>query len=259
MNPGEPVKAYRYTPDPDRRPHLLPLGADPHTAAPVHLDLDRYRHLVVAGATGAGTSSLLRLVAAHTAAHGAQVTVVDARGTDFDVLDGLPGIEMAVGFEREEFLRAVHAFERQMEERYRAFRAGADRTGPRRMLVIDGLRDLVHAALRDRHDAAALDLLPHVLAKGRAAGCHLVCDVDLPAMRRLGADLATAACVVAVGKCPRRLATALGIDPRLQRAHPGAAVLRTPGDTTGGRQVDLTFLSEDQARALLQSTATIPA
>jgi hypothetical protein len=229
-----------YTPDPHNK-QLLPLGVDPSNSRLITQDLDLYPHLAIAGWTGGGVTSAMRLIAAHTVATGGIVTIVDPSMCSFDALENVPGID--IHSDVDAMSKAITAVHAEMTTRFEA-----GQNGPRRLLVIDGLRVLVRQARLEEHGelATSLRLLKSILLSGRAADCHLVVDIDRTTLRWLGRDAFESATTLLLGKGSRDFVERLGIDPRLQRTYRGAGVLRTPG--ADGRQIALSYLTEEQAR-----------
>ncbi|MEJ8654885.1 hypothetical protein WKI65_44315 [Streptomyces sp. MS1.AVA.3] len=234
----EPM-AIPYIPDPHNK-QLLPLGVDPSTSRPITLDLDLYPHLAIAGWTGGGVTSAMRLIAAHTVATGGTVTIVDPSICSFEALENVPGIDIHTDVDvMSKAITDVHA---EMTARFEA-----GRKGPRRLLAIDGLPLLVRQARLEEYGelATSLRLLKEILHVGRAADCHLVVDIDRTSLRWLGRQPFESATTLLLGKNSRDFVERLGIDSRLQRAYRGAGVLRTPG--TDGRQIAVAYLTDEQA------------
>ncbi|MET9956277.1 FtsK/SpoIIIE domain-containing protein [Streptomyces sp. NPDC006339] len=235
--------AVPYIPDPHNK-QLLPLGVDPSNSRPITLDLDLYPHLLIAGGTGSGVSSTLRLITAHTVATGGTVDVIDPRRVGLAEFEGVPGVSITT--DPAGFAAQIEAFHAEMKRRYEQ-----SAKGPRRILAVDDLATSLMAARSFASSAVlkrAVQLLGKVAFAGRAAGMHLALSgVDRGTLRRMGdAALQDAVTVLLLGRTTRMTAQHLGVDPQLRRTYPGAAVLKTPGTT--GRQIALSFLTPEQAR-----------
>ncbi|NXY98203.1 hypothetical protein HYE82_28300 [Streptomyces sp. BR123] len=241
-----------YTPDPSR-PHLVPLGTDPDSGAPVFLDWETTPNLTIAAKPGYGTTSLIRLIAAHTVATGGTATVIDGWNVEYEELAGVPGLDIA--YEPPEIEDVVRSYIGDIEDRLRAVAEDPDLVADRRVLAVDGLATLWHNAKQDEdHDLLwALTDLKRIVLTGRAAGVHLVTDIDAAiAVQLLDELLRSATATLTLGTADHDLARLLGTDPLLARPRAGSAIWRTPGDQ--GRRLDLAHLTAEQAHALALGT-----
>ncbi|MFD0353657.1 hypothetical protein ACFVHW_07890 [Streptomyces sp. NPDC127110] len=238
-----------YTPDP-ARPHLVPLGTDPDIGALVFLDWETTGHLTIAAGPGYGTTTLIRLIAAHTVATGGTATVIDGWTCEYEEFADVPGLDIA--YEPPEIEDVIRSYVGEIEDRLRAAAKDPDLAVDRRVLAVDGLAALWHNAKEEEDHSLlwALTDLKQILRTGRAAGVHLVTDIDAATvMQQLDADLLrSATATLTLGPADHDLARFLGTDPLLARPRAGAAIWRTPGDQ--GRRLDLTHLTAEQARAL---------
>ncbi|MGA4844715.1 FtsK/SpoIIIE domain-containing protein [Streptomyces sp. G45] len=236
--------AVPYIPDPHNN-QLLPLGVDPSNSRPITLDLDLYPHLLIAGGTGSGVSSALRLITAHTVAVGGTVDVIDPRRVSLAEFEDVPGVRITK--DPAAFAAQIEAFHAEMQRRFEQ-----SASGPRRILAVDDLTASLAWLRRSEGPALrnTVRLLGEVAFAGRAAGMHLALGrVDRGTLRRMGdAALQDAVTVLLLGRTTRMTAQHLGVDPQLRRTYPGAAVLKTPGTT--GRQIALSFLTPEQARTV---------
>ncbi|MFJ3205857.1 hypothetical protein [Streptomyces sp. NPDC086989] len=239
-----------FIPDP-ARPHLVPLGTDPATGAPVLLDWDTTPHLTIAANAGGGTTSLIRLIAAHTVATGGTATVIDGWTAEYEEFVDIPGLDVA--YEPAEVRDVIRSYVDDMEDRLRAAATDPALISGRRVLAVDGLAALWHNAKDEEdHDLLwALTDLKRILLTGRPAGVHLVTDIDAATvMQQLDADLLrSATATLMIGPADQDLARLLGIDPLLERPREGAAIWRTPA-AAQSRQLDLTHITAEQARSL---------
>ncbi|MFK0238209.1 hypothetical protein [Streptomyces vinaceus] len=242
-----------YNPDPTR-PHLVPLGIDPATGTPVFLDWEKTPHLTIAAGPGMGTTSLIHLIAAHTVATGGTATIIDPHFVDPLGLDDVPGIDSA--FEKDDIEDVIRSYVGELRDRFTAVRKGPELIAPRRVLAVDGLATLWHAAKEENDHRLlwALTDLKQILLAGRAVGVHLVTDIDAATVvQQLGAELVKSATgTLTIGRADHDLARLLGTDPLLARPAAGAAIWRTPADQ--GRQLDLAYVTAEQARQLVLAT-----
>ena len=190
-------------------PWRLPFGLvdlpDQQSQVPAAFDLPGDGHLAVVGASGAGTTTLLRTLAAAatrmaiedtTSSRGAtapiRVDVIDASGRGLAALEGLPvvGSVLDAAGQVEQVLRLLRMLRAEVEERAAAFatsgvgelgdhRASGGAPLPRRLLLIDGF-----TAFHDLYDGiergVAIAIVDQLLADGRRAGIHLVLAADRP-------------------------------------------------------------------------------
>ncbi|THA47460.1 FtsK/SpoIIIE domain-containing protein [Streptomyces sp. A1136] len=226
--------------------HHLALGTDLDTGEAVTLDLDQHPHLLAAGWTGGGVSSLLRSVAAHALADGATVTVIDPKRTSFEVLDGLPGLSLSSS--PHTMVEEISLFHAEMMRRHTS-----GETGPQRLLVVEELPQIlarINGGDQARLDAA-VRLLRAIVLIGGSVGCRLAVDADLSALRWFGLgdqDVLNKMATVVMGRPSRQLLSRLGVDPALTSAGRGTGVLRLPGDK--GRRVAIDYLAHAELRAL---------
>lgn len=242
-----------YTPDPNQ-PHLVPLGTDPATGAPVLLDWESTPHLTIAADAGQGTTSLIRLIAAHTVATGGTATVIDGWTAEYEEFTSIPGLDVA--YEPCEIRDVIRSYVDDIEDRLRTTAQNPATILGRRVLAVDGLAALFHNAMQEEDHGLlwALTDLKRILLIGAAAGVHLVTDIDAAIiMQQLDADLLrSATATLMIGPADHDLAHLLGVDPLLERPGDGAAIWRTPANQ--GRELDLTYITAEQARTLALGT-----
>lgn len=242
-----------FTPDPAQA-RQVPLGTDPATGAPVVLDWDTTPHLTIAAGPGQGTTSLIRLIAAHTVATGGTATVIDGWTAEYEEFSDIPGLDVA--YEPGEVRNVIRSYIETLEDAVAATGTGRTLVTDHQVLAIDGLAVLWHNAKDEEdHDLLwALTDLKRILRMGRAAGIHLVTDIDAATVvQQLDVDLLrSATATFMLGPADHDLARLLDIDPPLEQPGVGTGIWRTPGDR--GRQVDLTYITAEQARELALST-----
>ncbi|MFI5867698.1 hypothetical protein [Streptomyces sp. NPDC051546] len=238
-----------YKPDP-ARPHLVPLGIDQNSSEPVFWDWETTPHLAIVAGAGYGTTSLIRLIAAHTVAIGGTATVIDCTTAEYEEFLGIQGLDVA--YELDEIQEAIRSHLEDIADRIRATANDPTSTALPRVLAIDGLGTLWHHAtdIQDHSLLWALTDIRRILATGRAANIHLVTDLDAATtIQNLSADeLRGAAGTVVLGGADPDLARVLGTNPPSARLQPGTGIWRTPADT--GRPINLARLTEEAARAL---------
>ena len=150
-----------------------------YNAAEAHdliVDLAQRPHVLVAGTTGSGKSTMLRMMLSSLAYNAPpdalRMVLVDLKNEDLVPFAGLPHVEMAAWL-HDQARAAVHAVHAEMQRRVQAG------TGdwPRLVLVIDELAQI---------DQAALDLLSPILAIGRSKRVHVIAATQHPAVRLIG-------------------------------------------------------------------------
>lgn len=226
----------------------LPVGTDLDTGEEVLLDFDANPHLLTAGWTGGGITTLLRHVVASAVGSGAVVTVIDPKRAGFADLAGVPGVTIArTAAEMAEEIKAFHA---EVMHRYTSGQQGPE--GPRKVLVVDELTQLL-AWIKSGGNAdldAAAQLLRPIVLLGRYVGCHLAVDVTHETLTWFGLDKSALRNVatIAMGRPSRAVLSRLGIEPALAGGQRGTGVLRLPGDK--GRRLAVTYLADTELRAL---------
>ncbi|MFD9684115.1 hypothetical protein ACFWAD_29905, partial [Rhodococcus sp. NPDC059969] len=160
-------------------------------------------------------------------------------------------------YEPGEVRDVIRSYVGDMEDRLRAAATDPALVSGRRVLAVDGLAALWHNARQEEDHGLLWSLtdLKRILLTGRAAGIHLVTDIDAATVvQQLDADLLrSATATLLIGPADHDLARLLGVDPLLERPGVGAAIWRTP-DTAQGRQLDLTHITASQARSLALGT-----
>lgn len=145
-------------------------------AADLVLDLDKQPHVLVAGTTGSGKSTMLRMMLASLAFSSSpsalRMVIVDRKHLDMVPFARLPHTE-AASYTAEDAQRAVATVHAELQRRVEA---GHGRWS-RLVLVIDELAQL---------DAASLELLAAVLAVGRSMLVNVIAATQHPTVRLIG-------------------------------------------------------------------------
>jgi hypothetical protein len=140
------------------------------------LDLAQKPHMLIAGTTGSGKSTMLRMMLASLAYNGdpdrLRLVLVDLKNEDLVPFADLPHVELSAWLadEARRIVATVHA------ELQRRVQAGVGEWS-RLVLVVDELAQL---------DQASLDLLSAILAVGRSKRVHVIAATQHPAVRLIG-------------------------------------------------------------------------
>ncbi|MDP9242510.1 MAG: DNA translocase FtsK [Actinomycetota bacterium] len=188
-----------------RAPLTVGLGKDVHGQARV-VDLSEMPHVLIAGATGAGKSSLINAfitsILMRTDPDDVKLVLIDPKRVELSHFADLPHLLSPVIVHPKRAAEALNWVVREMETRYesfatigirdiRAYRAGLaegtlrippgqeDRYGhlPYMLVVVDELADLMMVAPRDVEDAIC-----RIAQMARAVGIHLVVATQRPSV-----------------------------------------------------------------------------
>jgi DNA segregation ATPase FtsK/SpoIIIE-like protein len=140
------------------------------------IDLAQRPHVLLAGTTGSGKSTVLRMLLSSLAYNAApeslRLVLVDRKNEDLVPFARLPHVDLAA-WTADDARRAVATVNAELQRRVEAG------TGdwPRLVLVIDELAQL---------DQVTLDLLSGILAIGRSKRVHIVAATQHPTVKLIG-------------------------------------------------------------------------
>lgn len=150
-----------------------------YSAASAHdcvIDLAQRPHILVAGTTNSGKSTMLRMMLSTLAYNAApdalRLALVDLKNEDLVPFADLPHVELSAWL-HDDARRVVATVHAEMQRRVQA---GAG-DWPRLVLVIDEMAQL---------DQAVLDLLSPILAVGRSKRIHVIAATQHPVVRLIG-------------------------------------------------------------------------
>lgn len=184
----------------DGGPLDFAVGLDAN-GRPVHVDLAKLPHLLVAGTTGSGKSvamnAILMSMLMRDTPDELRLIIVDPKQVEFKDYDGIPHLIMPVVTDMRQAAAALQWGVTEMDRRYRVFStlgvrdlktynrlvetaANAEREFPLRhlpniVIIIDELADLMMVAGKDVEAS-----IVRIAQLGRASGVHLVMATQRP-------------------------------------------------------------------------------
>jgi len=182
-------------------------------------------HVLVAGTTGSGKTSLLRSMAASLALfnppHQVQFALIHPKGKGLGPLTELPHLGWPLAQGAQQALSLLAEVVEEMERRDRAARGDSSRASskPQLVLVVDEVAALVQQA-----GAQVVESLTRLVQQGRQAGVHVIASTQRPTSRLLGGLMKANFPVRLVGRVMS------GQDARL-----AAGVAGTGAERLGGR------------------------
>jgi hypothetical protein len=242
----------------------VPFAVD--ADGPVVADLTGLTPMVLgAASTGWGKSGMARTFLAHMLSHGALVDICDPKQISLQEFEDCPNVRYWI--EAQDFAAVLGSFLGEIEQRYRAKRAGRDLTDraeyPLRVLVLEEMGTL--RAMLDEHwsrtkvagskpTPEAVGWLLRILWTGRAAGCHVVAlaqQANASVMSSSDARDSYALRILAGPTSGNSWRMLFGDEPQLPSSPiKGRAIVGTGPDL---REVQLAWIEPKRARELALS------
>lgn len=206
---------------------------------PVVADLDKMRHLLIAGATGSGKSvcinTIINSIIYHSSPHDVKMIMVDPKVVELSNYNKIPHLCQNVVTDPEKASIVLKWCVDQMTKRYNKFaeyrakdldtynkkvaKNEPEKQIPRLVVLVDELADLMMASAKDVEDSIC-----RIAQMGRAAGIHLIIATQRPS-----ADVITG---LIKANIPSRIAFSVtsGTDSRIILDMNGAEKLLGKGD-----------------------------
>jgi len=184
---------------------------------PLWLDLADAPHLLVAGTTGSGKSTLIHSIIASLLTHDARLLLIDPKGIEFGAYQSLANV--GVSFSFDESLKVLRFIHNEMNERYSRMSKG-DYNFPYVAIVIDEFADLIS----QDSEREFYQLIRKLAQKSRAAKIHIVLATQRPSVDIIDGSIKA--------NFPTRVAckVATMVDSRVILDQPGAEKLIGRGD-----------------------------
>ena len=238
---------------------------------PVIADLDKMRHLLIAGATGSGKSvcinTIINSIIYHASPHEVKLIMVDPKVVELSNYNHIPHLSQAVVNDPEKAAAVLKWAVNQMTERYNEFanykakdidsynkkmeKTSPEKQIPRLVILVDELADLMMTAGKEVEDAIC-----RIAQMGRAAGIHLIIATQRPST-----DVITG---LIKANIPSRIAFAVtsGMDSRIILDMQGAEKLLGKGDmlyypmgATQPYRVQGAFISDGEIAKILEQVS----
>ncbi len=219
----------------DKDKLIIGLGRD-IKGQPIHADLSKMPHLLVAGATGSGKSicinSIIISLLMHKRPDELKFVLIDPKIVELSYYDGLPHLLMPVVTDPKKASIALKKIIQEMEHRYELFAeigckniagynayVGREKKLPFIVVIIDELSDLMLVAAKEVEES-----IMRITQMARAAGIHLIAATQRPS-----ADIITG---LIKANIPSRIAFSVSssIDSRTILDMTGAEKLIGKGD-----------------------------
>ncbi len=188
--------------DPQKTPLLIPIGRDDN-GDQVWRDLEKIYHLLIAGATGKGKTSLIHCIICwliqHTTPDRAKLVLVDLKeGLDLNRYNGAPHLEMPVCITPEAAYQALRWVDAEISRRGEIFRAvNAESMDSYRdrsnqfmnnvVFVFDEITNL--GKLSPEQEAEAWFWLRDGAQRARALGIHFIVSTQRPSVQVIDGDI----------------------------------------------------------------------
>lgn len=234
---------------------------------PVVADLDKMRHLLIAGATGSGKSvcinTIINSIIYHSSPLDVKMIMVDPKVVELSNYNKIPHLCQNVVTDPEKASLVLKWCVEQMTKRYNKFaeyrakdldtynkkvqKTEPEKQIPRLVILVDELADLMMAAAKDVEDSIC-----RIAQMGRAAGIHLIIATQRPS-----ADVITG---LIKANIPSRIAFSVtsGTDSRIILDMNGAEKLLGKGDmlyypmgATQPHRVQGAFITDEEIADIL--------
>lgn len=192
--------------------------------APLWIDIVSNPHMLIAGTTGSGKSTMLHTIIANLLMyHNTYISLMDPKNIEFYKYSGLWNYKLGVNYSYSDCVQKLSDLCDEMERRYtlmRTHRISSDYF-PYIVLIIDEFADLI---LQDA-DHSFHGYLCKLAQKSRAAGIHIILSTQRPSVDIVDGSIKA--------NFPARLSckVATNTDSRVILDTPGAELLLGKGDS----------------------------
>lgn len=234
-------------------------------------DLDKMRHLMIAGATGSGKSvcinTIINSIIYHSSPLDVKMIMIDPKVVELSNYNKIPHLCQSVVTDPEKASLVLKWCVDQMTKRYNKFaeyrakdldtynkkveKTEPEKQIPRLVILVDELADLMMAAAKDVEDSIC-----RIAQMGRAAGIHLIIATQRPS-----ADVITG---LIKANIPSRIAFSVtsGTDSRIILDMNGAEKLLGKGDmlyfpmgATQPHRVQGAFITDEEIAGILNEVS----